>query len=630
MSNNNHVTPMKTLMLGAIGVVFGDIGTSPLYAFKECLKPFATNGLIDSQTIIGICSLIFWAIFIVVSLKYVVFVMKADNKGEGGILSLMSLANLVAPLRVKQSLLIIGLIGAATFYGDSVITPAISVLSAVEGMELIQPSFSKFVIPVSFLIILGLFYIQKSGTTSIGKLFGPIMIIWFITLTALGIYNIIQNPIILKAINPVYGISFVLNNPKLAIIIFGSVFLALTGGEALYADMGHFGIKPINLAWFYLVFPSLAINYFGQGALILNNNKLIDNPFYNMAPSWLLIPLVILATAATVIASQAVISGAFSMTKQAIQLGYIPRVHIKHTSDDEIGQIYIPFINWSLFLAVTLLLFTFKTSDNLSAAYGIAVVTTMLVTTILMGFVIRYKWNWNIFQTSIFLIGFLFIDSIFLVSNALKIEDGGWLPLAFAAFIFFIMTTWKAGRKLVFNSLLTNNLDLQETISSLKNDTNIHTTYGSAVFLNSVVNKTPVSFMHNLKHNHILHENILFLTMNTEDVPYISEKEDKYEIVELAKGAYQIIAHLGFKEIPNVPNILKSIEGNPILNGWTYNEMDTSFFLSRETIVSMPGSGMNIWREKFFSWLSKNSTKAAEYFNIPSNRVVELGAQVCI
>ena len=403
---NNQKTAMSTLMLGAIGVVFGDIGTSPLYALKECLKPFSEGGTVSADNIYGICSLIFWAIFMVVSLKYVFFVMKADNQGEGGILSLMTLSNLVAPPKVKGVLLVLGLVGAATFYGDSVITPAVSVLSAIEGMEIVQPDFAKYVLPIAFTVLLLLFWIQKRGTDTIGKFFGPIMIIWFGGIAALGVFHIIQHPEILKALNPMYAINFVTQKPSLAIIIAGSVFLALTGGEALYADMGHFGRNPINYAWFLLVFPSLALNYFGQGALILGNPKALDNPFYNMAPSWMMIPLVVLATIATVIASQAVISGTYSMTKQAIQLGYIPRLAIDYTSEKEMGQIYIPFINWLLFIAVTALLFAFKTSDALSAAYGIAVVTTMIVTTILMGFVITYKWKWNPVKIVLFLVAF--------------------------------------------------------------------------------------------------------------------------------------------------------------------------------------------------------------------------------
>ena len=625
---NNQKTAMSTLMLGAIGVVFGDIGTSPLYALKECLKPFSEGGTVSADNIYGICSLIFWAIFMVVSLKYVFFVMKADNQGEGGILSLMTLSNLVAPPKVKGVLLVLGLVGAATFYGDSVITPAVSVLSAIEGMEIVQPDFAKYVLPIAFTVLLLLFWIQKRGTDTIGKFFGPIMIIWFGGIAALGVFHIIQHPEILKALNPMYAINFVTQKPSLAIIIAGSVFLALTGGEALYADMGHFGRNPINYAWFLLVFPSLALNYFGQGALILGNPKALDNPFYNMAPSWMMIPLVVLATIATVIASQAVISGTYSMTKQAIQLGYIPRLAIDYTSEKEMGQIYIPFINWLLFIAVTALLFAFKTSDALSAAYGIAVVTTMIVTTILMGFVITYKWKWNPVKIVLFLVAFLSIDLLFFVSNILKIEEGGWVPLVFAAIIFFIMTTWKTGRKLVFGSIKNSNMDLTEFIPMIKKNAHINTTEGTAVFLNSIEGKSPVSFMHNLKHNKVIHTRNIFVTFKTVDYPFVKD-EERFEVSKIVDGFYQIIVSLGFKEIPNLPEMLKNVTKHSDLDGWKYEEMETSFFLSRETITHKSG-GMWVPRESIFAWMSKNSTKDADYFNIPSGRVVELGTQISI
>lgn len=622
-------TAMTTLMLGAIGVVFGDIGTSPLYALKECLKPFSHDGTVSPDNIYGICSLIFWAIFMVVSLKYVFFVMKADNQGEGGILSLMTLSNLVAPQRVKSALLIFGLIGAATFYGDSVITPAVSVLSAVEGMEIIQPHFAQYVLPIAFTVLFFLFFFQSKGTEAVGKFFGPIMIVWFVGIATIGIYHIAQHPDILKSLNPIYAIHFVSQAPSLAIVIAGSVFLAVTGGEALYADMGHFGRTPINYAWFALVFPALALNYFGQGALILSNPKALDNPFYNMAPSWLMIPLVILATAATVIASQAVISGTYSMTKQAIQLGYIPRLNILHTSDKEIGQIYIPFINWLLFIAVTALLFAFKTSDALSAAYGIAVVTTMITTTVLMSFVIIYKWKWNMLQTGLFLVAFLSVDSLFFISNILKIEEGGWVPLIFAAIIFFIMTTWKTGRQLVLQHNRESNMDLKDFTSLVKHDPHVKTAEGTAVFLNSLIDKTPVSFMHNLKHNKVIHSNNLFITFKTMDYPYVQEAE-RFNIQKLCDGFYQIVIHLGFQETPDLPKMLGQISHNATLDNWTYEELATSFFLSRETVTSNKEGGMWGPRENIFSWMSKNATKAADYFNIPSGRVVELGTQISI
>lgn len=628
--NGEHTQTSKNmLMLGALGVVFGDIGTSPLYALKECLKPFAKNGAIDSAVIFGICSLILWSIFVIVSLKYVLFVMKADNKGEGGILSLMSLANKSAPEKIKKAILVLGLVGAATFYGDSVITPAISVLSAVEGMELISPKLEHYVIPCAFGILLALFLIQKRGTSSVGKVFGPLMLIWFLSLGALGISQIIQNLEILKSINPYYAVSFVAANPSLAVVIAGSVFLAITGGEALYADMGHFGRSPINKAWFVLVFPCLVLNYLGQSALVLSTPNALDNPFYKMAPSLILPALVILATCATVIASQAVISGAFSMTKQAIQLGYLPRLNIVQTSEKEIGQIYLPFINWVLFIAVALLLVIFKSSDNLSAAYGIAVVTTMIVTTILMCVVAVYLWKWHWIKTAVFATVFLSVDALFLSSNILKIEEGGWIPLVLAALILFVMFTWKSGRNLVYAHIKEDSLDLKEFIPMIKQDSHMLTTHGSAVFLNSIPGKTPVSFMHNLKHNHVLHESIIFFSMCIKESPY-SKEEKRFEICELSTGVYQVVAHLGFMETPDVPLLLKQLKGRAELKGWEYEELSTSFFLSRETIVSKKTKKLSSIQESTFAWMTKNSAKAADYFNIPSGRVVELGSQMNI
>lgn len=624
----NHKSSQKALILGAIGVVFGDIGTSPLYAFKECLKSF-TEKTITDMNVLGLCSLIFWSVFLVVSLKYVVFVMKADNHGEGGILSLMNLSSLVAPDKVKYILVVLGLFGAATFYGDSVITPAISVLSAVEGIELISPSMKSYVLIISCAVLLALFKIQRSGTSSVGKLFGPIMIMWFSSLAFIGVYHILQKPEVLKAFNPYYAFHFLSSNMSIAGLVFGAVFLCLTGGEALYADMGHFGRAPISKSWFWFVFPSLILNYMGQGALILINPHVIDNPFYSLYPHWALIPMVILSTFATVIASQAVISGAFSMTKQAMQLGYLPRIKILHTSDNEIGQIYIPFINWFLFIAVVILLFVFKTSDNLASAYGIAVVTTMFITTSLMAFVIKYQWKWSMSKMMAFLAVFLSLDLIFFATNCLKIMDGGWIPLTFAGLLFFLMMTWKEGRKLVHDSLKEHSFDLDFILPNILEEPYIHKTVGSAVFLTTIAGKTPVSFMHNMKHNHVLHENVFFLTMQTQEIPYVKD-EEKIAVKEIAKGCYQVMAYLGFKEQPDVPKLMHLVEKTALVNGWKYEEMDVSFFLSRETIIIKPNSGMSESREKVFAWMSTNATNAGAYFRIPPNRVIELGAQLCI
>lgn len=626
-TNTNHNSNMKLLMLGAIGVVFGDIGTSPLYTLKECFKP--SSGIVLSpDNIYGILSLIFWAVTLIVSVKYVTFVMRADNKGEGGILSLISLADKVAPEKSKKFLILLGLFGAAMFYGDGVITPAISVLSAVEGMEIINPHLHSLVLPAAILILVGLFTFQKKGTAEIGKYFGPIMVAWFVCLGLMGLYQISSNWHVIVALNPLYAINFVMHNPLVSFLVLGAVILAVTGGEALYADMGHFGRKPIKYAWFTLVLPCLILNYLGQGALILSHPEAVKNPFYSMAPSWMLLPLLILATFATVIASQAVISGAFSMTKQAIALGYVPRLTIVHTSSKEIGQIYIPFINNVLFVSVVLLVLSFKNSDSLASAYGIAVTTTMLIDTILMFVVMKYLWKWSNYKSFAFLLAFVCVDVAFLSANSLKIIDGGWFPLALGGLIYFLMLTWKTGRGLVTESLACNSIDLNVLIPSLVESFKYRTS-GTAIYLNSIVGKTPVSFMHNLKHNKVLHEKVIFFTMQTQEVSYV-ELKDKIKVECLGKGVWQVVVQLGFTELPNVPKLLELISNEKLLEDWTYEEMDASFFLSRESILSTPGRGMAQWREKLFGWLSKNATKAATYFCIPPNRVVELGTQVCI
>lgn len=620
----NHSS--KTLMLGAIGVVFGDIGTSPLYTLRECFKS-GTGITLDVNNILGILSLICWSITLVVSIKYVCFVMRADNHGEGGILSLMNLANLVAPRQAKNTLLFLGLFGASMFYGDGMITPAISVLSAVEGMEILSPHLAQYVLPVCFTILLLLFWIQKHGTARVGALFGPVMSVWFVGIALLGIVHIVANPVVLKALNPFYAGLFFYRNPAVSFIIFGSVFLALTGGEALYADMGHFGKKPIGYAWFLCVFPCLALNYLGQGALILDNPKALDNPFYSLAPSWALLPLVIMATIATVIASQAVISGAFSMTKQAVNLGYLPHLNIVHTSEKQIGQIYLPFINWSLFIAVSALLFLFKSSDNLASAYGMAVVMTMLITTLLIAFVMRYKWKWQAWKITIFLLTFGVLDSLFLAANSLKFIDGGWIPLVFGSLIFFVMTTWKKGRSLLKQSLSIQNLGIHDFIPALVADPMINRVNGTAVFLSRLEDKTPIAFMHNLKHNKVVHETVIFLSIITEEIPFVAI-EDKLKVQNLGGGFYQISAHQGFKERPHVPHLLKLAQRQHVLGDWQYEEMDTSFFTSSETILPTMGSGMSVWREKIFAWISINSGQAGRYFSIPANRIIEVGTQI--
>lgn len=629
MSNEKHGSSSLALMaFGALGVVFGDIGTSPLYALKECLRPFKTVAEAH-HAVFGICSLILWSLALIISVKYVIFVMRADNGGEGGILALTSYARGVSPCKVKSALALLGLFGAAAFYSDGAITPAISVLSAVEGMELVKPDFAHYAIFMAFSVLLGLFYIQKKGTAAVGFLFGPVMACWFAVLGASGIYRIVQHPEILKAVSPLYAISLLSSNPGIGMAVVGAVFLTLTGGEALYADMGHFGRKPISAAWFAVVFPGLILNYFGQGALTLESAKLLKNPFYEMLPHWSLIPMIGLATLATIIASQAVISGAFSMTNQAIRLGYLPRLTISHTSDEEIGQIYAPFVNWILFFVVSMLLFVFKSSDALTSAYGIAVATTMLITTTLLGFVIWYKWKWGVAKFVAFMSAFVVIDAFFLSSNALKIADGGWVTLALTGLIFFVMTTWKKGSALARISLQQSSMSIKEFMELLAKSPELAKVPGTAVYFNRMSGRTPVSLMHNLKHNKVLHETLIFLNVEVKGVPRVAESE-RFSLEKVANGAYQVVLRLGFKETPDVPKVLEKISELNLIEGWKYSEGEVSFFFTRTSVKANPHTGMAVWRENFFDWMSRSSIKASDYFNVPHNRVVELGSQICL
>lgn len=621
----NQKSAMSALMLGAIGVVFGDIGTSPLYSLKQCFTSGASIAINDVN-MMGLLSLIFWALTLVVSVKYVVFVMKADNEGEGGIMSLMSLANRVAPRNSKSTLIILGLFGAALFYGDGVITPAISVLSAVEGLELVKPSLSTWILPIAASILFLLFFAQKSGTAKIGRFFGPIMIVWFSVLTLMGIYHIIDNVKILLSLNPYYALHFVATSPKIAFIVFGSIFLVLTGAEALYADMGHFGKKPINQSWFFFVFPSLVINYFGQGAMILKNPKLIDDPFYSMVPHHLVLPLVILSTLATIIASQAVISGAFSMTRQAVQLGFLPRVNIVHTSEKEMGQIYVPFINWSLFICVAALLFIFKSSDNLANAYGMAVVTTMVITNLLLAFVAKYGWKWSNLKVAALICLFLVFDAVFFASNMLKFAAGGWLPVSMGIIIFSLMKVWKSGTDKIHEHNHKHNIDLS-IIPHIIND-GVARVDGTAIFLSAVSGITPPAFMHNLTHNKVIHENVFFMTFKTANVPYL-HKESRLEVEEIAPNFHKVITYIGFKESPDMNKTLKNLSQSEKVKGWVYDEMSTSFFISRETIVSKNKTFSSL-KMRMFAWMSRNSVKAGEYFSIPQTRLIELGSQITL
>ena len=613
---------MTPLVIGAIGVVFGDIGTSPLYTLHQCFS--GQHGLpLTESNILGILSVIFWALMIVVTLKYVTLIMRADNRGEGGIMALTALVS--SGLKNPQArwwLVGLGIFGAAMFYGDGMITPAISVLSAVEGLEVVAPALARYVVPVTLIILVALFSIQRHGTARVGVLFGPVMCLWFIALAALGGIQIVQNPDVLRALSPTYAFGFLSGNPLAAFLSLGAVVLAVTGTEALYADMGHFGARPIRRAWLWFVLPALVINYFGQGALLIHDSSAISNPFFLLAPDWALLPLVVLATCATVIASQAVISGAFSMTRQAIQMGYCPRLTITHTSNRQIGQIYVPFINWTLLAAVMLLVAGFRTSGNLAAAYGIAVTLAMLIDSLLIYVVLTRLWHWNKLGALCIAIPLLLIDAAFLASNALKILDGGWFPIVIGAIAFTLLTTWKRGRSMLQARLAEETMPIDGFIESIAAAPPVRVP-GTAVFLTNTPGRVPHALLHNLKHNKVLHERVVLLTINTREIPVVATA-DRVRIESLGANFEQIKAYFGFTESQDVPELLEECArcGHP------FDLMDTSFFVSRETLIPSVSAGMALWRERLFVSMSKNATKASEYFNVPTNRVVELGAQV--
>ncbi|POA97592.1 low affinity potassium transporter Kup [Chromobacterium sinusclupearum] len=611
---------MAGLTLAALGVVYGDIGTSPLYTLRECFT--GQNIPTTPDNIFGILSLIFWSLIFVVSIKYVAFILRADNRGEGGIMALMALARHYTTHAARWKIVLLGLFGAALFYGDAIITPAISVLSAAEGMEVLSPQMQTWVLPVAVTVLLGLFLLQRFGTAKVGMMFGPVMMVWFATIGLMGLKEILVTPAVLHGLNPVYAVLFIQQHGFHAFLTLGSVVLALTGAEALYADMGHFGKTPIRRAWFALVLPGLALNYFGQGALLMRDPSAIKNPFFILAPDWGLVPLIVLATLATVIASQAVISGAYSLSRQAIQLGYSPRMEVQHTSAQEIGQIYMPFINWLLMIAVLIVVLTFRSSDSLAAAYGIAVTGTMLITTLLFFVVARVNWRWPLPLALGITLVFGIIDLAFFSANFHKIADGGWLPLAMGAVIFLLMSTWKRGRELLFNRLREQALPLDGFIENLEAFPPARV-QGTAVFLTSTLHGVPHALLHNLKHNKVLHERVVLMTVRTEDVPYISD-EDRLDIVQMSASFWRVVARYGFKEDPNVLQVIEMCAKE----GFEMELMDTSFFLSRETIVPTDHPGMALWREKLFVWMSKNALRATDFFQVPTNRVVELGAQV--
>ncbi len=613
---------LAALTLGALGVVYGDIGTSPLYALKEVFH--GGHVAATSANILGVLSLIFWTMTIIVSVKYVLLILRADNNGEGGLIAMLALATTAVKDKpaLRNLLMTVGLFGTAIFYGDGVITPAISVLSAVEGLEVAAPQLHGVVIPITLVVLAGLFAVQRFGTGGIGKFFGPITLVWFLVLVALGLPHIMANPAVLVAMNPAYAVAFFVHNPMVAFIGLGAVVLCVTGGEALYADMGHFGKKPIRIAWFGFVMPALVVNYFGQGAMLLKQPEAIDNPFFKMAPTWAQLPLVVLATAATVIASQALITAAFSVTKQAIQLGILPRMVVRHTSVRETGQIYVPFVNWGLFAFIVLAVALFKTSSDLASAYGIAVTLDMTITTLMTFFVIRYGWKYPLLPCLLATGFFFVIDITFFASNMLKLIAGGWFPIVIGIGMFTLMLTWVQGRKLMGERLRDEAIDLNSFLDAvfIHPPTRVE---GTAVFLSPDTGLTPNALMHNLKHNKVLHEHNVFITVRHHEVPWIGF-DKRIEMEPLGHDCWQVVLHFGFKNDPDVPEALKLLAGR----GIPLPDMDTSYFLSRDIVIPTFGDGMAIWREKLFASMHRNAAAAADFLNLPSNRIVELGAKV--
>ncbi|MDC8757734.1 potassium transporter Kup [Janthinobacterium fluminis] len=623
MLTQQKKSSLVALTLAAVGIVYGDIGTSPLYTLKTVFAP--EHGLVlNPNNLLGIVSLIFWGLTVIISLKYVTLVLRADNRGEGGIMALMALAlSSVSKLsRWHFPLMLTGVFGATLFYGDSVITPAISVLSAIEGLEVATPAMKPYVVPLTILVLVALYAVQSHGTAGIGRWFAPIMVLWFGTLAGMGIVNIVDQPQILAALNPWYALSFLNENRLIAFVALGAVVLAFTGAEALYADMGHFGKKPIRMAWFLIAFPALALNYLGQGGLLLAHPEAISNPFYQQLGAWSVYPLVILSTMATVIASQATISGTFSMTKQAIALGFLPRMRVLHTSESEIGQIYIPAINWLQLIVVLLAVIGFGSSENLAAAYGIAVTATMLSTTVLTFFVIRYRWKMNLALCWAATTFFIAIDLMFFSASALKLFHGGWFPLLLGSVLFIVMLTWKRGRQLVFQNLEKHAIPLDDFLASLfiAPPTRVP---GTAIFLRGESDGVPHALLHNLSHNKVLHERVVFLTVFMLEEPWVPPS-GQVRVLDLGHQCYQINVHYGFKDEPDIPRVMALCEAH----GLQFEMMETSFFIARQTVISTPGQGMAPWREHLFVAMSRNARGAADYYQIPSNRVIELGTQV--
>lgn len=624
MQNSNYKPSKYAITLAALGVVFGDIGTSPLYAIKQCF--IEAHIALSEATIMGILSLVFWSMMLTISVKYVTFIMRADNNGEGGIMSLLALNLRPNQMnRHKKTLLIaLGFIGASLFFGDGIITPAISVLSAVEGLSIATPAFNKWLMPIALGILTALFMVQRHGTATMGKFFGPITLTWFISIGVLGVVSIIKTPFVLELVNPYWAIHFIAQEPGVAFLAMGAVVLTLTGGEALYADMGHFGRSPIRLAWFVVVCPCLMINYAGQGALLLRDPTAISNPFYMLVPDWGLYPMIALATAAAVIASQAVITGVFSMANQAIQLRYLPRLTVHHTSDIEQGQIYLPFINWVLYISVVILILLFHNSANLASAYGVAVTMTMLCSTILVTAYARSGWKWPVWKLALFAVPFLLMDIVFVSSTSLKILAGGWVPLAIGIVVFTVLITWKNGREIVIQRLEKDALPLELFIKSVSMSDDTKYVPGEAIFLTGTPNIVPHAMLHNIKHNKVLHERNIMITVVTQDVPFVADQDRMY-IEKLDERFYRIFLYYGFKDQPNVPEALETAYKEL---GFEFDMMHISFFISRDRLIHTVGQGMAPWREKLFISMYRNTSPVSDFYQIPTNRVVEMGSQI--
>jgi KUP system potassium uptake protein len=623
-STTGSKTKLSALTLAALGVVFGDIGTSPLYTMKEVFSAGPHPVPLSEASMFGILSLIVWALIMVVSIKYVAFVMRADNRGEGGIMALLALASRHAGAdRKKQhTIMLLGILGACMFYADGMITPAISVLSAVEGLEVAAPALHSLIIPITLIVLFLLFWAQSKGTALVGAFFGPIMVLWFGTLGVLGLMGVMENPSILYALNPIYAVKFFMLSPWVAFVALGAVVLAVTGAEALYADMGHFGPFPIRLAWFGFVLPALILNYFGQGALILNNPETVKNPFYFLAPEWLLFPLIVLATLAAVIASQAVITGAFSVSRQALQLGYLPRMHVEHTSESQMGQVYMPRVNWGLMIGVMALVIGFGSSGDLAAAYGIAVTGDMVITTLLAGIVFHSFWKWSKLRTGLLVSLFIVVDIAFFSANVLKIPDGGWVPLVIGIVIFTLMITWKTGRSLLYQHLKNDAMALDPFIEVI-GEHPPQRVPGTAIFMTPNPEGVPHAMLHNLKHNKVLHEKVVILTVRFLDIPH-SPEEERVEVETLPHDFYRVSVRYGFKDEPDLPRDLVLCDQY----GLSLDAMDTSFFIGKESLLVSDNPEMAIWRKKIFIGLFRTAETITNQFKLPANRVVELGSQV--